>query len=76
MVEIVSQAGSAVAAGTVDMKPGYPIEGILIAQLVDIIEAARGDVSARLGLSIGLRASAHEIANNLAHCSHVDRAAR
>ena len=36
----VSQAGSAVAAGVVDMKPADPVEGILIAQLVTANEAA------------------------------------
>jgi hypothetical protein len=40
VVESVSQAGSAVAAGVVDMKPADPIEGILIAQLVVANEAA------------------------------------
>jgi hypothetical protein len=38
--DAVSRAGSAVAAGTVDMNPGDPIEGILIAQLVVANEAA------------------------------------
>jgi hypothetical protein len=36
----VSQAGSAVAAGLVDMKPADPVEGILIAQLATGNEAA------------------------------------
>src|SRR5215467_11081716 len=36
----VSQAGSAVAAGIVDMKPADPVEGILISQLVVANEAA------------------------------------
>jgi hypothetical protein len=36
----VSQAGSAVAAGLVDMKPADPVEGILIAQLATANEAA------------------------------------
>ena len=38
--EAVSQAGSAVAAGIVDMKPADPIEGILLSQLVVANEAA------------------------------------
>jgi hypothetical protein len=38
--ESVSHAGSAVAAGTVDMNPADPIEGILIGQLVVANEAA------------------------------------
>jgi hypothetical protein len=38
--DAVSRAGSAVAAGTVDMNPADPIEGILIAQLVVANEAA------------------------------------
>ena len=38
--EAVSQAGSAVAAGIVDMKPADPIEGMLISQLVVANEAA------------------------------------
>jgi hypothetical protein len=38
--ETVSQAGSAVAAGIVDIKPADPIEGILISQLVVANEAA------------------------------------
>ena len=38
--ETVSDAGSAVAAGVVDMKPTDPIEGILIAQIVAANEAA------------------------------------
>jgi hypothetical protein len=38
--EAISQAGSAVMAGIVDMKPGDPVEGILIAQLVVANEAA------------------------------------
>src|SRR5215831_8850664 len=38
--ETVSQAGSAVAAGVVDMKPTDPIEGMLISQLVVANEAA------------------------------------
>jgi hypothetical protein len=32
--EAVSLAGSAVAAGVVDMKPADPIEGVLISQIV------------------------------------------
>ena len=32
--EAVSHAGSAVAAGIVDMKPADPVEGMLISQLV------------------------------------------
>jgi hypothetical protein len=39
-VESVSQAGFAVAAGIVDMKPTVPIEGIFIAKLVVANEAA------------------------------------
>jgi len=38
--EAVSQAGSAVAAGIVDMKPADPVEGMLISQLVVANEAA------------------------------------
>jgi hypothetical protein len=38
--EAVSDAGSAVAAGIVDMKPADPIEGMLISQLVVANEAA------------------------------------
>jgi hypothetical protein len=38
--EAVSQAGSAVAAGILDMKPADPVEGILISQLVVANEAA------------------------------------
>jgi hypothetical protein len=38
--DAVSHAGSAVAAGTVDMNPSDPIEGMLIAQLVVANEAA------------------------------------
>jgi hypothetical protein len=38
--DAVSHAGSAVAAGTVDMNPADPIEGILIGQLVVANEAA------------------------------------
>jgi len=38
--EAVSHAGSAVAAGIVDMKPADPIEGMLISQLVVANEAA------------------------------------
>jgi hypothetical protein len=38
--ETVSKAGSAVAAGVVDMKPTDPIEGMLISQLVVANEAA------------------------------------
>jgi hypothetical protein len=38
--DAVSHAGSAVAAGTVDMNPADPIEGMLIAQLVVANEAA------------------------------------
>ena len=38
--ELVSQVGSAVAAGVVDMKPTDPVEGILISQLVVANEAA------------------------------------
>jgi hypothetical protein len=38
--EAVSVAGSAAAAGTVDMKPADPIEGMLISQLVVANEAA------------------------------------
>jgi hypothetical protein len=37
---MVSHAGSAVAAGIVDMKPADPIEGILLSQLVVANEAA------------------------------------
>jgi hypothetical protein len=36
----VSHAGSAVAAGIVDMKPADPVEGILLSQLVVANEAA------------------------------------
>ena len=36
----VSHAGSAVAAGIVDMKPADPVEGMLISQLVVANEAA------------------------------------
>ena len=36
----VSQAGSAVAAGIMDMKPADPVEGILLSQLVVANEAA------------------------------------
>jgi hypothetical protein len=38
--DAVSHAGSAVAAGTVDMNPADPIEGMLVAQLVVANEAA------------------------------------
>ena len=38
--EAVSCAGSAVAAGVVDMKPTDPIEGMLMSQLVVVNEAA------------------------------------
>ena len=38
--EVVSEAGSAVAAGVVDMKPADPVEGMLMAQLVVANEAA------------------------------------
>jgi hypothetical protein len=38
--EAVSLAGSAVAAGVVDMKPADPIEGVLISQIVVANEAA------------------------------------
>ena len=38
--EAVSKAGSAVAAGMVDMKPADPVEGMLMAQLVVANEAA------------------------------------
>jgi hypothetical protein len=38
--EAVSHAGSAVAAGIVDMKPADPVEGMLISQLVVTNEAA------------------------------------
>ena len=38
--DAVSRAGAAVAAGTVDMNPADPIEGILIGQLVVANEAA------------------------------------
>jgi hypothetical protein len=38
--EVVSHAGSAVAAGIVDMKPADPIEGMLISQLAVANEAA------------------------------------
>jgi hypothetical protein len=38
--EAVSHAGSAVAAGIVDMKPADPVEGILLSQLVVANEAA------------------------------------
>jgi hypothetical protein len=38
--EAVSDAGSAVASGTVDMKPTDPIEGVLISQIVTANEAA------------------------------------
>jgi hypothetical protein len=37
---MVSHAGSAVAAGIVDMKSADPIEGILLSQLVVANEAA------------------------------------
>jgi hypothetical protein len=36
----VSEAGSAVLAGVVDMKPSDPIEGVLISQIVTANEAA------------------------------------
>ena len=36
----ISKAGSAVAAGVVDMKPADPIEGVLISQIVTANEAA------------------------------------
>jgi hypothetical protein len=39
-VEAVSKAGSAVAAGMVDMLPADPVEGMLMAQLVVANEAA------------------------------------
>jgi hypothetical protein len=39
-VETVSHAGSAAAAGIVDMKPADPIEGVLISQIVVANEAA------------------------------------
>ena len=38
--EVVSEAGSAVVAGMVDMKPTDPVEGMLMAQLVVANEAA------------------------------------
>jgi hypothetical protein len=38
--EVVSEAGSAAAAGMVDMKPTDPVEGMLMAQLVVANEAA------------------------------------
>src|SRR5262245_2457274 len=38
--EVVSQAGSGVVAGIVDMKPADPVEGVLISQLVVANEAA------------------------------------
>jgi hypothetical protein len=38
--ELVSKAGSAVAAGVVDMNPADPIEGILISQIAVLNEAA------------------------------------
>jgi hypothetical protein len=38
--ETVSQVGSAVVAGLVDMKPADPIEGMLMSQLVIVNEAA------------------------------------
>jgi hypothetical protein len=38
--ETVSQVGSAVVAGLVDMKPTDPIEGMLMSQLVVVNEAA------------------------------------
>jgi hypothetical protein len=38
--EVVSEAGSAVAAGVVDMKPADPIEGMLISQLFVANEVA------------------------------------
>jgi hypothetical protein len=38
--EAVSQAGSAVSAGIMDMKPADPIEGVLMSQLVVANEAA------------------------------------
>jgi hypothetical protein len=38
--EAVSLAGSAVAAGVVDMKPADPIEGVMISQIVVANEAA------------------------------------
>jgi hypothetical protein len=38
--ELVSKAGSAVAAGVVDMKPADPIEGVLISQIAVANEAA------------------------------------
>jgi hypothetical protein len=37
--KMVSDVGSAVASGTVDMKPADPIEGMLISQLVVANEA-------------------------------------
>jgi hypothetical protein len=39
-VETISHAGSAAAAGIVDMKPADPIEGVLISQIVVANEAA------------------------------------
>jgi len=39
-VEAVSYAGSAAAAGIVDMNPADPIEGVLISQIVVVNEAA------------------------------------
>ena len=38
--ETVSHAGSAVAAGVVDMNPADPIEGMLMSHLVVVNEAA------------------------------------
>jgi hypothetical protein len=38
--EAVSRAGSAVAAGVMDMKPADPIEGMLMSQLVVVNEAS------------------------------------
>ena len=45
----VSHAGSAVAAGIVDMKPADPIEGMLISQLVVANEAALSMYQPSLG---------------------------
>jgi hypothetical protein len=38
--EAISHAGSAVAAGVMDMNPADPIEGVLISQIVVVNEAA------------------------------------
>ena len=52
--EVVSHAGSAVAAGIVDMKPADPIEGMLISQLAVANEAALQIVSTGLASTAGI----------------------